>query len=70
MEVKKKPVNFFEDSFTDFACKLMTTDFTARLLNFSQNERDNINEETVELLEPYLTLKSSEGEDLFTADIA
>jgi hypothetical protein len=30
-------------------------------MNFSQNEKDNINEETIELLEPYLTLKAPDG---------
>jgi len=30
--------------------------FLSDLLEFSQNEKDNINEETIELLEPYLSL--------------
>jgi hypothetical protein len=38
----------------------MTSDFCKNLINFSKDERDNINEETVELLEPYLTMKGGE----------
>ena len=41
------------------------------LLDFSANEKDNINEETIELLEPYLTLKQpANGEDVFTGPVA
>lgn len=41
------------------------------LVDFSTNEKDNINEETIELLEPYLTLKiPSTGEDAFTGAVA
>jgi len=39
-------------------------------LYFSEFEKDNINEETIELLEPYLTLKSPKGEDLFVGEVA
>ena len=37
---------------------------------FSEFEKDNINEETIELLEPYLTFKSPKGEDLFVGEVA
>jgi dynein heavy chain len=41
------------------------------LLEFSENDKDFINEETIELLEPYLTLKGSKtGEDLFVGAVA
>ena len=40
------------------------------MLTFSQSEKDLINEETIELLEPYLTLKSEEGKLLFDPEIA
>ena len=44
----------------------MKADFLKSLLDFSQYDKDNINEETIELLEPYLTLKFASGEDIFT----
>lgn len=41
------------------------------LVDFSANDKDNINEETIELLEPYLTLKiPTTGEDAFTGQVA
>jgi len=41
------------------------------ILNFSLKEKDNINEETIELLEPYIDLKSPDGTiDIFTAKVA
>lgn len=40
------------------------------LLEFSQNDKDNINEETIEILEPYLTMKFPSGEDVFTGQVA
>lgn len=39
-------------------------------MNFSNNDKDFINEETIELLEPYLTLKTPKGEELFTGPVA
>ena len=33
-------------------------------------QKDNINEETIELLEPYLTLKQPNGDDVFTGQVA
>jgi len=40
------------------------------LINFSKNDKDNINEETIELLEPYLELKQADGNQAFSPDIA
>jgi dynein heavy chain len=40
------------------------------LIDFSANEKDNINEETIELLEPYLTLRTPKDEEVFTGDVA
>lgn len=40
------------------------------MLEFSQNDKNDINEETIELLEPYLTLKQNNGEDVFTGQVA
>lgn len=41
-----------------------------KLLEFSKNQKDIISEETVELLEPYLTLKAPSGKELFTPEVA
>jgi len=71
LEIKKHQIPFFEDSYNEHGIKLMTSDFCKNLINFSKDERDNINEETVELLEPYLTMKGGEKhEDIFNADVA
>lgn len=48
----------------------MNSKFLQNLLDFSQFEKDNINEETIELLEPYLTLKQPNGDDVFTGQVA
>jgi len=40
------------------------------LLEFSRDEKDSINEETIELLEPYLTIKSPKGDEIFVPDVA
>ena len=40
------------------------------LLEFSKNDKDSINEETIELLEPYITAKAPTGEDLFKGGVA
>ena len=50
----------------------MTGPLLANLLHFSSNEKDQINEETIELLEPYLTLSPADDPDkkLFDPEIA
>lgn len=40
------------------------------LLDFSTFDKDNINEETIELLEPYLSLHFPNGEEMFTGQVA
>jgi len=68
--MKKLPVSFIADSYDDCTKKLLQTDLLKELGEFSENDKDNINEETIELLEPYITLKSDSGEDVFTAEVA
>jgi dynein heavy chain len=70
--ILKQDIPFVADSFEEYAKSTMTNNmFLANLLDFSNNEKDNINEETIELLEPYLTLKApSNGEDIFTGAVA
>ena len=68
MYIMKQDIPFIADSFEEYAKNTLTNqNFLKNLLDFSVNEKDNINEETIELLEPYLTLKiPSTGEDAFT----
>jgi len=53
--INKVGVEFIHDSF-DESAKFVLSDmrFLPDLLDFAQNEKDNINDETCELLEPYL----------------
>jgi dynein heavy chain len=39
-------------------------------LDFSNNQRDSINEETIELLTPYLELKFADASPVFVGEIA
>jgi dynein heavy chain len=58
MKFGKLAVNFIKDSYEESGKGMViNNDFLKNLLEFSANERDNINEETCELLEPYLTLE-------------
>ena len=40
------------------------------MLDFSLNDKNDINPETIELLEPYICLKLPNGEDAFTGQVA
>lgn len=70
--IMKQDIPFIADSFDEYSKSTMTNNaFLSQLFDFSNNEKDNINEETIELLEPYLTLKiPSTGEDAFTGQVA
>ena len=68
--LKKAPCSFIADSYEECTKKLLSGPFLQELLDFSEFEKDNINEETIELLEPYLTLKNNEGEAVYTPEIA
>jgi len=72
MYIMKQDIPFIADSFEEFAKTTLTNgNFLNWLLEFSANDKDNINEETIELLDPYLTLKvPSTGEDVFTGQVA
>jgi dynein heavy chain len=53
--IAKQTANFIKDSYDDFAKKdLMDMNFLTNILDFAANDKDNINDETCELLEPYL----------------
>jgi len=52
-----KSQHFVQDSYDTYAKKFMVdTSFTNTLMDFAVNQKDNINEETMEFLEPYLEL--------------
>lgn len=72
MVIQKQNVEFIQDSFDECTkATLIRNDFLKLLLDFSQYEKDNINEETIELLEPYLTLRfPSNNEEVFTGQVA
>ena len=71
IEVAKAEHPFISDSFENHTAKNMTGPLLQDLLNFSSYEKDQINEETIELLEPYLNLSDEKGEKkLFDPEIA
>ena len=67
LTIMKQEIPFINDSF-DNHCKatLKNNNFLKDLVEFSNNDKDNINEETIELLEPYLTLRTPKDEEVFT----
>lgn len=66
MTILKQQNPFIADSFEEYSSKKFLGPLLQQLLTFSENEKDFINEETVELLEPYLLFKSPKGEEIFT----
>lgn len=71
VEVAKAEHPFIADSYDNHASKRMVGPLLQELLFFSSNEKDLINEETIELLEPYLELRDVTGEKkLFDPEIA
>jgi dynein heavy chain len=40
------------------------------LFEFSNNDKDNINEETIEFLEPYISLRTPKDEEVFVGPVA
>jgi len=66
----KKETVFIKSSYDEYCSKKLQGPLLAQLLNFSNNDKDFINEETIELLEPYLTLKTEAGEPLFEGEVA
>jgi len=57
VEINRQQFMFLADSYNNFGKLLPTPDFCKNLLDFTKEEKDMINDETVELLEPYLTLE-------------
>jgi dynein heavy chain len=57
--ISRTDIPFMHDSFFEYVKPILLTDvnFLKKLIFFSENEKDNINDETCELLEPYLRLE-------------
>jgi dynein heavy chain len=69
--ILKQDIPFVADSFDNYTrYSLSNPNFLKDLFEFSQNEKDNINEETIELLEPYLGLVAPDGREVFTGTVA
>lgn len=67
----KTEIPFINDSFDNHTkMTLKSSVFLKDLLDFSNNDKDNINEETIELLEPYITLCTPDGREVFTGPVA
>jgi len=57
--VNKVTATFIGDSYDDYAKKdLMDMNFLTNILEFAAKDKDNINDETCELLEPYLRFET------------
>lgn len=69
--VNKEMLPFINDSF-EHTSKNLQGDFLKALIDFSDTQKDNINEETIELLEPYLNLACSADPQpkVFSAELA
>ena len=72
VEVAKAEHPFIQDSYDNHAKQQLTGPLLQNLLYFSSNEKDQINEETIELLEPYLELRDSGDPEkkLFDPEVA
>ena len=61
IDIAKAEHSFITDSFDRHSSKNMTGPLLANVLYFAENEMDCINDETIELLEPYLNLRNSKN---------
>jgi dynein heavy chain len=69
--IQKKPVNFITDSYEEFTASLLQGPLRNQLAFFGVEDKNLINEETIELLAPYLELKFRDVEqEVFQGDIA
>ena len=68
----KKDVGFIEDSYDTYVRKLLTGPLLKQLTEFSLEQKDNINDETIEFLEPYINFKSEDDPPMmfFTPEVA
>jgi hypothetical protein len=66
--MQSEEFNFFKFSYDEHSHELLKSDFTQKMKEFDKN---SVNEETLELLEPFFALKSETyGHDLICWKIA
>jgi dynein heavy chain len=71
MNILKTEIPFCHDSFDNNTKNTLTSaNFLKDLFEFSEKEKDNINEETVELLQPYVDLQTPDGREVFIGPVA
>lgn len=73
MAILKQLTPFVADSYegaNGTKTTLSSPNFLKDLLDFSNLEKDLINEETIELLHPYLTLRTPKDEEIYTPEVA
>ena len=72
VEISRTNYSFIADSFEEHTKSLLTGPLLNELLQFSKEEKNNINPETVELLAPYLNFSTPDDppEPLFDAVLA
>ena len=70
--IQKKAVTFVTDSYEDFTASLLQGPLRNQLAFFGAEEKNLINEETIELLAPYLELafRDDPEREVFRGDIA
>lgn len=69
--ILKTEIPFVSDSYDDHTSgTLKSATFLKDLFEFSEKEKDNINEETVELLQPYIDLHTPDGREVFIGAVA
>lgn len=67
----KTEIPFVHDSYDNNTKNTLTSPtFLKDLFEFSEKEKDNINEETVELLQPYVDLTTPDGREVFVGAVA
>jgi len=68
--ILKVETEFVKSSYDEYSNKKLQGPLLKQLQDFSENDKDNINEETIELMEPYLTVKTVKGELMYDPPVA
>ena len=70
MRVAKQDIIFIDPSWKEAQVLMSDARFLQSLFDFGNNQKDYINEETIELLEPYIELQTPDGNDAMSPAIA
>ena len=71
LNILRTDIPFVNDSFDNHTKNTLgNANFLKDLTEFSNNQKDNITEETIELLEPYLLLQTPDGREVFVGTVA